>query len=261
MRKVCLIKQPAGFGDILFCLKIANHIIETTPYKTVIWPVASVYNYLNEYIGTKDIIFCDETKNFPYKEIYNSNSINIQKTDSVLYIPLSTSDRVISQCLCHDNPWAHGHIKYNFCNVDYEDWDKYIHIRRNADREKSLLHHLGINGEESFSVINRNFGTPPNYRTRDDISSKSGLREIQMNFIQGYNLFDWMSVFEKASQIHTMDTSIYYILQFLGIDDVTIYSRYWEHPSDDFSYMKGHCNPKWKYVHRFNKPVYLNDNQ
>ena len=51
-----------------------------------------------------------------------------------------------------------------------------------------------------------------------------------------------------------METGVYYILDKMGLDNVYIYSKYtsqWNperHLPDDFSYMKDHCNPKWRYV-------------
>lgn len=36
-KKTCLVKQPAGFGDILFCQKIAKIIQKNTEYKQIVW--------------------------------------------------------------------------------------------------------------------------------------------------------------------------------------------------------------------------------
>ena len=41
MSKICLVKQPAGLGDILFCKKLVKPFIEKG-YE-VIWPVTSLY--------------------------------------------------------------------------------------------------------------------------------------------------------------------------------------------------------------------------
>lgn len=57
--KVCIIKQPAGIGDIFFCQKIAQSVREETEYKKVIWPVASTYSYLKDYMIAEDVEFID----------------------------------------------------------------------------------------------------------------------------------------------------------------------------------------------------------
>ena len=114
--KVCLVKQPSGIGDVLFCQKIAKVIQQTTEYKQVIWPVAPVYSYLSEYMGDDDLYFPTEDSDFPLKEVYQSGSVQVIQTDDFIFVPLQTADYVLSPCKCHNNPRAHGHIKYNFCN-------------------------------------------------------------------------------------------------------------------------------------------------
>ena len=43
--KICLIRQPAGLGDILFCQKIADKIKNKYNIK-VLWPVIDGYSFL-----------------------------------------------------------------------------------------------------------------------------------------------------------------------------------------------------------------------
>ena len=74
--KTVLIKQPAGIGDILFCQKIAKVIQENTEYKSVVWPVAPVYSYLEEYMGDDDLHFPVNTDDFPFKEVYDNRFDN-----------------------------------------------------------------------------------------------------------------------------------------------------------------------------------------
>ena len=51
MSKICIINQPAGLGDILFCQKIAHVALQEFGCDKVVWPVSEVYNYLHEYIS------------------------------------------------------------------------------------------------------------------------------------------------------------------------------------------------------------------
>ena len=252
--KVCLIKQPSGIGDILFCQKISKVIQQTTDYKHIIWPVAPVYSYLNEYMGDDDLIFPSEDSDFPLKEVYQSGSVQAIQTDDFIFVPLQTADYVVSPCKCHNNPRAHGHIKYNFCNIDYLDWKDYLAFRRFEEREAALIEHLGLNILEPYNIINKSCGTPPHCMYRDNIKPDNDYKNVYMEPIEGFTLFDWIKVFEHAKEIHTMETGVYYILDKMGLDNVYIYSKYtsqWNperHLPDDFSYMKDHCNPKWRYV-------------
>lgn len=69
--------------------------------------------------------------------------------------------------------------------------------------------------------------------------------------IPGFTIFDWLKIIENAIEIHSMETSLYYILEKLGIEkNVFIYSKYKYQNNlfDDYSYMKNHCSKKWNYV-------------
>ena len=144
MDKVCLIKQPAGIGDILFCQKIAKHIQTTTDYKKIIWPVAQQYHYLNDYLSDYNIGYPVIDSNFPYKDQYNLANLSTIVENDVMVVPLSTSDSCIRACTCHNNSRAHGHIKYNFSNIDHKDWLNYLSFKRNISRELRLAQQLGV---------------------------------------------------------------------------------------------------------------------
>ena len=58
--KPCIIKQPAGIGDIFFCQKLAK-IMMAHDY-SVIWPVREDILWIGDYI--KDITFVPEHWNF-----------------------------------------------------------------------------------------------------------------------------------------------------------------------------------------------------
>ena len=247
--KTCIIKQPAGIGDIFFCQKIAKEIQDSTEYKKVIWPVASTYSYLKDYLIVQDVEFIDESLDFPYKDVYNSGSLYMVQTDEYLFVPLQTSDYVLKTSKRHNNPLGHGHMKYDFCNIEYLDWKEYFNFNRNEDRENSLIEKLNLDITKPFNLINNNCGTYPNFDKRNDLVPNNDYQNIYMDFIEGVNLFDWIKVFENAEEIHTVETSVYYILEKLGLERVYIYAKPTpQNRSNDFSYMKDHCNKNWSYI-------------
>jgi hypothetical protein len=69
--KICLIRQPAGLGDILFSQKIIRKLMEQG-YK-IVWPVKAEFLWLKQYIS--DINFCSLDEPFPLKEKYSTNKI------------------------------------------------------------------------------------------------------------------------------------------------------------------------------------------
>ena len=52
------------------------------------------------------------------------------------------------------------------------------------------------------------------------------MKRIEMKIVPGYDLFDWIGIFESAVQIDTVSTSNFYIFEKINLQCVpTIYSR------------------------------------
>ena len=49
MSKICLVRQPAGIGDIFFTQKIAKHFIAQG--YDVLWPVIEQFSFIKDYIN------------------------------------------------------------------------------------------------------------------------------------------------------------------------------------------------------------------
>ena len=63
----CVIGQPAGLGDIIFCQKIADMFIQNG--YTVWWPVVEqYYDDVNKYMKKEGLIYCRDQDDFPLKE-------------------------------------------------------------------------------------------------------------------------------------------------------------------------------------------------
>jgi hypothetical protein len=240
MNKTYIIKQPAGIGDIIFCQKIAKNFAEDG--NRVIWIVSPSYFYIKDYL-IGDIEYYSESEDFPHKDIYNSQN----STEDILVVDLQSADAFIRSCHCHRNSLAHGHMKYNRLGISYHDWQDYFEFKRNAERENRLIEKLGIDISKPYNIINNNFGTYPNYLSRNDIYTLNGFSNIYMEFIEGTHIFDWLKILENAQEIHTVETSFVYLLEKLDINNVSVYSRY-PGINDDFSYMKDNFKSKWRYI-------------
>lgn len=236
--KTCLIRQPAGLGDILFTLKIAKKVIETNKADIVYWPVSKYYNYLQEYIGSENIKFIDEDSSYPYKEIYVNDPHYIIDTNEILYIPLQRSDSIIP----YDNHSNHPmYCKYDLVGLSYVDWSDYVHIHRNYQREEFLEKH--INPVAPFTMVNNTFGTYPDCHKNVNIPITENSIYIENKEFD--RPFDWMGLFEKAKNIHTVETSFCYILTLLNTQNVTVYPR---NVITDFNYVKNIFPKEWKYI-------------
>lgn len=202
MNKICLIRQPAGLGDILYCQKIGYYYQELG-YK-VIWPIAKVFSYLPKYIKNFDYP-CEEDQ-FPYKEIYlDQNSREIIQNKNFIFIPL------------------HGHnlrnrsvmkSKYILNNLDFSNWKNYINIVRDLKKEEDLLNLLNPNNEK-FRLTNYYFGSPPDSLRMKRIQFNDNLKEIELKYINSYTLFDWMTVLNNAKEICMTDSAAALLVELL----------------------------------------------
>ena len=218
--KYCLINQGAGLGDIIFCQKIAVKIKEKYNIP-VVWPVIPEYLHIKDYI-TNDINFVDYNSNFEGKEfMQNQESFD---NDNVLYLALN--------CSSH---FTHGLImesKYAIVGLSHEDWVDYFNFKRNKDKEDYLFYNiLNLKDNEEFILVNRHYSSPPNTLFQE-LNFPLNVRSVEMKILEGFSVFDWCKVIEKASGIYTTDTCIILFLEKLNLKAsvVEIMSRrpgYW----------------------------------
>ena len=71
-----------------------------------------------------------------------------------------------------------------------------------------------------------------------------------MEFYPNIHLFDWISIALNAEEIHTIETSLCYILEKMNIKNVNVYSKYTVNNDsvDDFGYIKDNYDTSWVYV-------------
>ena len=202
--KQVLIRQPAGLGDILYTQKIYKDL-ESMGYE-VIWPVIDEFLWLNDYTDSKFVSIND---NFPYKNYYNQNYIIKDVDDNFIFIPLQDADK-------HHINMRIMESKYKMVNIDPVDWSDFLVIKRNTDKEDELYRKLGLSEGEDYSLILRNYGSPPNH-LKFPINYQGTLKVIELDFMEGYTLFDWCKVIESASEIYLIDSSINYLIEKLTL--------------------------------------------
>lgn len=232
MNKICLIRQPAGIGDIMFCLKIAQH------YKDmgydIIWPVIPEFKWVEDYI--KGINFPFISEEFCKKDIYYTRYPII--TEDFVFLPLQDADQHHPNLLIMDS-------KYKLAGITYEGWREHLKIVRNEAKENELYSLMNTTNEP-YIFINKNYGSPPGYRTIDYIPSFP-IKVIEMTFNSKYGLFDWMKILENAQEIHIVDTALSYIIEVTQSIKcpLYLYSRYNPH---NFNQTKHLYSRNWNYV-------------
>ena len=86
--KSCLIKQPAGLGDVFFLQKLA-YTYREKGYK-IIWPVRDDIFWVSEYIP--DVEWYKMSDDFPGKEWFQYSGFG--SSDNFVYIDTFTADVV-----------------------------------------------------------------------------------------------------------------------------------------------------------------------
>lgn len=251
--KNCVIRQGSGLGDILFTYKIAKKIIETKKADHVYWPVIKNYEYISEYLRSDKISFVEENKDFPGKHLYHCCVRKIINTSKLLYIPLKCAHLMIP----YKSPGIQ-YVKYELANslveVDYSDWADHIDFKRNYEREKELEDYLQL--PDNFTIFNKNLGSKPPYTTIDSIPKLDNA--IEFKSYQNSRIFDWLGILEKAKEIHTVETSLCFILAILKKENVFVYPRkprsnqskakFELRCPPDYSYIRDILPKTWKYI-------------
>jgi len=215
MSKTCIIRQPAGIGDIFFTQKIAKNLISQG--YNIIWPVIEQFDFIKDYVKVDGLTFVNENTDFTHRNIYNEGySKPVSFSEDLLYLPIQHFDR-------HFPNDSVMHAKYKMMNMDYSDWLEYFSFERNLEREQKLIDHYDVN-DKDFVLVNRNFGSPPNSKPCPHMGTYEN--SIEMEYLGWDNLFDWIGLLLKAKHIYTVETSILYIISKLGLKNVTVYSRH-----------------------------------
>lgn len=209
-KKEIIINQFFGIGDILFIEPIMRYYFQQGHKVTV--PI--LYKYL------------DIQRNIPYVNFVDKNFYNIDyeeqkiiETDNHIILPMRWSKEFFNSPLKETM-----RNKYRMVGIELEEWRNLTWLRHRW-REKLLREILCINNNEKYNLINCNFFSFENKTTK--INCENNYRNIEMRFIPGFNLLDWANVIENAENIHSVNTSILFLLESLNLKakEIHLYSR------------------------------------
>ncbi len=215
------IDQPFGIGDILFLSPIA---IELQKDNEVIWPINDNFIWLQDYL---DI-------NFIAKSKFTGNIADYY------VIPFINAHQIVG---CKYTMQA----KYNLVNLDHTNW-KQLKWKRNINKENDLYYNaLKLSNSEPYILVNTNYADPL-LKYKSNVNINTDLKIVNLDYIDGYTLLDWAKVIENAAEIHTVSTSLIYMIEVLYYGDmknIHIYQR----PIDTLSTAEvvgDIINPKWQ---------------
>lgn len=233
--KTCLIKQPAGIGDIFFLQKMVDYYIDQG--FSVIFPILPSIFFINDYIKKENLTFYLTTDNFPYKEYYEHNDMIVN--DDFVFIPTQMSDmKFAGSCM---------ESKYKMIDLDFNGWQSHFHFIRNIDKENELYYNvLGLKDNEKYCLIGKTWGTQPNIAQKD-VYYEFKNKVIELTILDGFTIFDWCKVIENAHEISIVDTSTNYLIEKLDLKCEQMYltSRF---KQPDFSHIRNLFNKNWIYL-------------
>lgn len=201
--------QFFGIGDVIFEQTVVRKLAGDNE---IVWPVEPQFldGLTRAY---PDIKFVDKNTfplNYDRRDEYESHDMRI--------LPLRWADVILkvpyTECM---------KAKYMLYDMDWQNWRVHAMWKRDGQKEYDLRILLKL--PPKYNLINRTFGSQSQLKAATKVDN--GLPNIDMRTIEGFSLFDWAYVMENATEIHTVSTSIIYLLEMLNLkaECVNLYPR------------------------------------
>lgn len=207
-----VVLQPHGLGDHIFCISLVHQIANR---QEIIWPV------LDHFIP--GLRFAYPQINWVRVGSLGRQVEEYKRIGSVrghTIAPIRWADQLTNvtykDCM---------RSKYDLYGLDWNTWKDFT-FKRNHEKEAELFSDvLKLELDEPFRLINRRF-TSLETKTVNIPESKQ-IRNIEMQSIKGFSLFDWSRVISRATEIHTVSTSLLYLFEMLPLcaEEVHLYCR------------------------------------
>lgn len=215
--------QKFGKGDIIFCQTIANDWIAEG--HTVVWETQTewVEGLSRAYPKVKFVPDGTLPIDFNLRHEHDCEGYRV--------VPLRWSVEIMKA------PYADCmKTKYSMFNQHYMRWKEGAMWQRTVEREKALFDKLGLNIGETYVVVNETYQS--DLKGHKAIHHNAGCRTIKMRTIEGFSLFDWALVLERAKEIHTVSTSLFYLLEMLDLrQPIHLYPRNTDPRFDHIKYL------------------------
>jgi len=232
--KNCVIKQPAGLGDILFLQKAAHKIKEQGYH--VIWPIIPQFMWLKDYV--KEYEFVDINSNFLMKDCYYDNRLYTQRGNNII---VSFQDA--------DKSFPNESVmtaKYKAFSLDFNNWQDYIHYERDEKKEEQLYNQFK---DKNDIFINNTYGSPPN--VTECIHMKHIVEDnadaIKMQIVDNITVFEWFFVAQQCKHVYTTDSCLIYLLETLKqSQQLYMYSRF---TPPDFRHVNCIMKKQWRFIY------------
>lgn len=224
-----IISQFAGLGDILFCMPLVMDWVNKG--HKVIWAVIPEYLSIKKHFP--EIVFIDKNLlDIDYEKKYE------YEVGGMKVIPLRWAEVVIKTT--YKNVMR---AKYDMYGTDFNRW-RSLKWKRDTHAENYIFKFLGLEKGERYNLINKKFRSDQTGTAA--IHLDNGLRNIEMINIPNTTMLDWGKVIENAEEIHTVHTSVVYMMEVLKTTDKL--HQYLRKPDEkDFSLTDYLWKKKWHF--------------
>ncbi len=204
--------QFFGIGDIIFEQTL---VLALAQGGDVLWPVLPdfVEGLTRAYPAITFISVDALPLNYERREEYTIGNLRV--------LPLRFADSIL------DVPYSENmKSKYKLYGMDWHDWKRDAMWQRDYAREQELWDQLGLKDGTPYNFINTNYGSGVPFQIEEP-ALDNDYAVVRMQIIEGFSLFDWALVIERAATVHTVSTSIIYLLELLDLaaPEVHLYAR------------------------------------
>ena len=180
----------------------------------VVWPLKDEILWIKDYIP--DIEFCSRQDEFPGKQHYGQDFVIL--SPQFIYLGLMNTHFWQNDYGVEDQDTCMVmHSKYLMMQLDWTKWSEGFQFDRKIDKENDLYYNvLGLKDESEYIFVNR-YANTENRRNDQLTFPEFDLPVIDLQILKGFSLFDWCKVIENAQEIHTVHTSMPYLIDRLNI--------------------------------------------
>jgi hypothetical protein len=210
-----IVNQYFGLGDILFIEPIYKYLNSDLGLR-VIAPIQDQYLWIKDHIKYVDFVGISEF-NMDYERfdfgLFKSTTGEI--SEDTAYLPLRFSDQIFRDLRPHDSSASRYWMtdKYSVLGLNYNLW-RNISLERNLEKEEQLKSIVlnDLEGSE-YDFCNSFYQNSLNINLDLESKVKRDVPVISMSKIDGYTMVDWSGVIEGAKRVHTVSTSLLYMIQ------------------------------------------------
>ncbi len=244
---VTIVNQIHSIGDIMFLEPLFRRLWEKDGEKPIV-PLRDHLMWLAGHIESADF---RKLSTFNWKPYYENEMMVYSD-----YLPTRWANQILRALSPDDHHDFENCMldKYRLASLDPMMW-KTLQLTFNPKKATELMVRLNLRDTDEYLVYNQ-------YSQAGEISIDAflpgrwfGKKTVKMQTIPGYNLMDWYFVLKFATEIHTISTSTFYMMQAMGDlqAKIFIYPR----PGPDGLRGISQLNPSFTYT---SMPDYANRN-